>query len=76
MNNVTEIYMEELRILKRPEVTIKTGLQQSTIYKLMASGDFPKQIKLTSKSVGWSSKDINSWIESKVSRLSNHDEVK
>jgi predicted DNA-binding transcriptional regulator AlpA len=42
----------------------------------MASGDFPKQIKLTSKSVGWSSKDINSWIESKVSRLSNHDEVK
>ena len=68
--------MEEVRILKRPEVTIKTGLQQSTIYKLMASGDFPKQIKLTSKSVGWSSKDINSWIESKVSRLSNHDEVK
>jgi len=68
--------MEELRILKRPEVTIKTGLQQSTIYKLMASGDFPKQIKLTSKSVGWSSKDINSWIESKVSRLPNHDEVK
>ena len=68
--------MEEVRILKRPEVTIKTGLQQSTIYKLMASGDFPKQIKLTSKSVGWSSKDINSWIESKVSRLSIHDEVK
>jgi len=68
--------MEEVRILKRPEVTIKTGLQQSTIYKLMASGDFPKQIKLTSKSVGWSSKDINSWIESKVSRLSNHGEVK
>jgi len=67
--------MEELRILKRPEVTIKTGLQQSTIYKLMASGDFPKQIKLTSKSVGWSSKDIDSWVESKVSRSPNDDGV-
>ena len=68
--------MEELRILKRPEVTIKTGLQQSTIYKLMASGDFPKQIKLTSKSVGWSNKDIDNWIESKICQSPSYEGVK
>jgi len=66
-----EIYMEELRILKLKEVCSIVGLKPSTIYKLMSNGDFPRQIKLTAKSVGWSNKEINTWVSSKISGGSN-----
>jgi len=63
--------MEELRILKLKEVCSIVGLKPSTIYKLMSNGDFPRQIKLTAKSVGWSNKEINTWVSSKISGGSN-----
>ncbi len=61
-----EIYMENLRILKLKEVCSIVGLKPSTIYKLMSSGDFPKQIKLTAKSVGWANNEINHWVSLKI----------
>ncbi|CEZ19035.1 Phage transcriptional regulator, AlpA [Candidatus Methylopumilus planktonicus] len=58
--------MEDLRILKLKEVCSIVGLKPSTIYKLMSSGDFPKQVKLTAKSVGWANNEINHWISLKI----------
>ena len=66
-----EIYMEELRILKLKEVCSIVGLKPSTIYKLISNGDFPRQIKLTAKSVGWANKEINTWVSSKILGGSN-----
>ena len=62
-----EIYMEKLRILKLKEVCSIVGLKPSTIYKLMSHGDFPKQVKLTAKSVGWTNNEINRWVTSNIS---------
>ncbi len=43
-----------------------TGLSRSTIYALIASGNFPKQIKLTgARSVGWHEHAVIQWIESR-----------
>lgn len=47
-------------------VSKKTGLAKSTIYKLMANGEFPKPIKLTTKSVGWPESVIEKWIQSRI----------
>ena len=58
--------MEDLRILKLKEVCSIVGLKPSTIYKLMSSGGFPKQIKLTAKSVGWANNEINHWVTLKI----------
>ena len=58
-------------ILKLKDVCSIVGLKPSTIYKLMSNGDFPRQIKLTAKSVGWSNKEINTWVSSKISGGSN-----
>ena len=44
----------------------RTGLARSAIYQLMASGDFPKPIKLTAKAVAWPSNEIDSWILSRI----------
>jgi len=58
--------MEDLRVLKLKEVCSIVGLKPSTIYKLMSNGEFPKQIKLTAKSVGWSSSEVNHWVSLKI----------
>ncbi|EML1934319.1 AlpA family transcriptional regulator [Providencia sp. 21OH12SH02B-Prov] len=52
----------ESRLLRLPEVTLLTGLPTSTIYLKMKSNDFPKQMKIESRSVAWLESEINEWI--------------
>ena len=56
----------ETRILRLPEVLARVGLGRSTVYQLMAAGDFPASVRLTPNSVGWRSDDIDAWIASRV----------
>ena len=52
-------------ILRLPAVCARTSLSRSTVYDRMARGDFPRPVKLTPKSIGWRSSDIDQWIESR-----------
>jgi prophage regulatory protein len=52
-------------ILRRPDVERATGLSRSTIYELIARGDFPKPIKLSARAVGWPENTIREWQESR-----------
>ncbi|MCV0437566.1 MULTISPECIES: AlpA family phage regulatory protein [unclassified Hydrogenophaga] len=38
-----------------------TGLGRSTIYRLMASHEFPNPVRLAPRAVAWRSADIESW---------------
>jgi len=49
-------------LLRRPEVTRRTGLSRSTLYVWMARGAFPKPIKLGIRSIAWRESDIEDWI--------------
>jgi prophage regulatory protein len=49
-------------LLKRPEVTRRTGLSRSTLYVWMGRGAFPKPIKLGTRSIAWRESDIEDWI--------------
>jgi prophage regulatory protein len=55
------------RILRLPEVTRLTGMSRSTIYSWCTdpNSDFPKQLKLGPKSVGWRAAEIADWLESR-----------
>ena len=55
-----------MRVLRLPEVSNATGLSRSTIFRLMQAGDFPPSIKLTSRTVGWHSTDIETWIAARA----------
>ena len=55
-----------MRVLRLPEVSNATGLSRSTIFRLMHAGDFPPSIKLTSRTVGWYSTDIETWIAARA----------
>ena len=48
-------------ILRRHDVEKLTGLARSTIYAKISSGEFPKPVKITGRSVGWLETEINNW---------------
>lgn len=58
--------MQNLKIMKRPEVESMTGLSRSTIYVKMETGTFPKPIKLSERSVGWLEHEVQEWLKNRV----------
>lgn len=48
-------------ILRLPEVMRLTGLGRSTIYRLLAAGQFPSPIQLSVRAVGWRRSDLDDW---------------
>lgn len=56
------------RIIRKKEVIQLTGLSQATIYRLMESNDFPKQIQITCKAVGWIESEVLAWVENVIKR--------
>ena len=50
------------RILRRPEVQVRTGLSRSTIYAMMDEGLFPRPIRLGKRAVGWPDHVISEFI--------------
>ena len=41
------------RILRMKTVLVRTGLSKSTLYRRIAEGTFPSQIKIGEQSTGW-----------------------
>ena len=56
------------RILRRPEVEACIGLSRSTLYAMMADGEFPRPLRLGKRAVGWSDAAISEWLESRKPR--------
>ena len=52
-------------ILRKPAVRQKTGLSNTTIYRLMHEGKFPRSIRLTENTVGWFEDEIDGWLASR-----------
>jgi len=55
-------------ILRLSEVKKRTGLSRSTIYNLISKRQFPRQIELSTHSVGWIEEDIQNWIVERINR--------
>lgn len=49
-------------ILRLPQVRAITGLSKSSIYAMIASGDFPSQVKLGARAVGWIADQVFAWV--------------
>ena len=50
------------RIIRFDTVRARTGLSRSTIYRKIAEGTFPAQLKISTNGAGWHESDINRWI--------------
>ena len=69
MSGVTssvEVARASRTLLRRQQVEALTGLARSTIFKLVASGEFPAPVKLTGRAVAWPSDAVAAWIDARV----------
>lgn len=55
-----------VRILRLRQVIARTGLARSTIYEHIRNGNFPNQIVLGRRSVGWIETEIDAWISGRI----------
>lgn len=55
---------EPVRLLRRREVEAMTRLSRSTIYELMARGDFPRPVRIGQRAVAWREDTVSAWISS------------
>jgi prophage regulatory protein len=54
------------RIIRLRTVLDRTGLSRSTLYRKIADGTFPAQIKISINGAGWRESDVNRWIADPV----------
>lgn len=54
------------RMLRRKEVENLTGRSRSAIYEGMASGTFPKPVKIGARAVAWPESVIRGWIAERM----------
>ncbi len=52
-----------LRIL---DVVRVTGLPRATIYEMAGKGQFPKQVRLSPRAVGWLESEIMDWQHARI----------
>lgn len=52
---------------RRRAVEEITGLSRSSIYAMMARGEFPKPVHITGKAVAWPESAIAEWLNSRRS---------
>lgn len=54
------------RLIRRPEVEQRTGLQKSAIYQRAKLGTFPKPIKIGTYNVAWLESEIDAWVAARI----------
>lgn len=62
-----------MKILRLTQVKEMTGLSRSTIYSKIKNNEFPKQINLGPRIVGWLEEEIEQWLITRIKNRSNPD---
>jgi prophage regulatory protein len=53
-------------LLRRPEVSARTGLSRTGIYQRVKRGTFPEPRQIGPRSVAWIESEVSTWIESRI----------
>jgi len=64
--------MSNPKICRLPEVIDRTGLSRSAVYDLISKNQFPSQINLGPRSVGWVENEISDWIDARIVESRKH----
>lgn len=63
------------RIIRLKTVLARTGLSRSTLYRKIADGTFPAQIRISVHGAGWRESSVNLWIADPASYRADNDNV-
>ena len=75
---MTVFNSKEGNLIEQPEdklITIKvvmdrSGLKETSIYKKMKTGEFPKSVKIGPKAIRWSNNAISEWVNRQLNQTS------
>ena len=62
MNSKDRAFKTGEALLPLAEVERRCAIRRSTIYKLMATGEFPRPVRIGSKAVRWRATDLAIWL--------------
>lgn len=54
------------RLLRRPVVLSRVGVSSSTLYEMIAAGDFPAPIPIGRQAVGFLESEVEAWIKNRI----------
>ncbi|EKN4714803.1 AlpA family transcriptional regulator [Yersinia enterocolitica] len=57
---------QSTRLIRLPEVLLRTAYGKAWIYRLISEGRFPTQIKIGSRSVAFIESEIDDWIQATI----------
>ncbi|KDE33648.1 AlpA family transcriptional regulator [Kosakonia radicincitans UMEnt01/12] len=57
--------MPSLRLIKIKEVQLRCAISRASVYRLISEGKFPRQVRLSSRAIGFYEHEVNEWIESR-----------
>ena len=57
---------KEIKFLRLPQVKEITSLSRSSIYRMVAAGEFPKQIPIGANQVVWVKWQVEEWMEQQI----------
>ena len=60
--------MQSMRMIRRPEVSKKTGLSVSTLTALERAGDFPAHFLLTARCAVWDEAEVDAWLAARKAK--------
>jgi len=55
-----------MNVLGLPAVCRMTGLRRSTIYRMQASGQFPRRVRIGARAVGWIEREVQEWLATRA----------
>lgn len=59
------------KIIRLKTVLARTGLSRSTMYRKIAEGTFPQQVKISVHGAGWRESAVSRWIDDPVAYRSD-----
>ncbi len=57
-----------MQLIRLPEALSRTGLSRSGLYAAVASGSFPRPVKLgpNARAIAWPANEIDAWIADRI----------
>ena len=53
------------RLLRRPQVLERVPVSETTLWRYVKAGTFPRPVRLGKNSVAWRADDVNAWIDAR-----------
>ena len=61
-------------ILRLRTVMARTGLTRPTLYRKIAEGTFPRQIRISTNGIGWRESAVDAWLRNPMTYRASEDE--